>query len=275
MDYRTIEKNGFIHLKNIISNDDVKKLVFEFQSAEGISNKKYNIKRVANSSRDILRPYYLHIMEQLSSQTDLTLNTLADSGGAYFSTNDGVHDWHQDSLTYYLYQTHKNFVIFWTPIIKPTPSFGNLSLFPYGEFKKADEELFKRRKDKGAAHFYQKGSQNIFHLTDSGQDSILNVNFNLNELQVTPHVEVGDVLVMKGDLFHRTQIKSSDRVAISLYGLNQDTVLTLKDFECSGEYKKEYFEKNPEVYATLLAFFSRHQTATIKMLQEFLSSKNN
>ncbi len=270
MDYRTIEENGFLHLKDIISSDDIKKLVNEYRSADVISNEKYNSKKVTSASREILRPYYLKILQEISAQTNLTLNTI-NNGGTYFSTNDGIHDWHQDSLTYYLFQTHKDFVIIWTPIIKPTSSSGNLSLFPYKEFRKADEKFFKLRKDKGSAHFYQKGTKNIFHITDSKEDSVLNVNFNLNELQFTPEVEIGDVLIMQGDLFHKTQDNSCDRVAISLYGLNQDTVLTSENFHCSGDYKRQYFERNPELYLKLVEFFNLNKTATVKNLLEFVS----
>jgi ectoine hydroxylase-related dioxygenase (phytanoyl-CoA dioxygenase family) len=270
MDYRDIEERGFLHLKNIISPEDVGKLVDEYRGAGEVSNKKYNNKRVTPASRDILRPYYLKIMSELSAQTSLTLNRLVDSG-CYFSTNDWIHDWHQDSLTYFFYQSHKDFVIIWTPIIKPTPALGNLSVFPYDEFKKADAGIFVGRRHKGAASFHHNGERSVFQLSDAAEDSLLKVGFNLNDRQVTPEVAVGDVVVMQGDLFHRTQAEGRDRVAISLYGLNQDTVLTRENFERRGEYKREYFAKNPELQRQLAEFFRNHPVATVKELLEFVA----
>jgi ectoine hydroxylase-related dioxygenase (phytanoyl-CoA dioxygenase family) len=273
MKYNSLIDNGFIHLKNVISKEDIEKLVYEYQNSDEISNKKYNLKKVTPVSREILKPYYLKIMAEITDLTHLTLNTLVENGGSYFSTTNGTYfDWHQDSITYYLYQTHLNFIIIWAPIIKPAPELGNLSLAPYQRLSKVNEKFFNSRIDKGSASFYRTKNKNFVYLTDTNNDQVINVDFNLNELQYTPELVVGDVLIMRGDLFHKSQENCHDRVAISLYGLNHDTQITRNHFESSGEYKNKYFEKNPELYSILADFFKLNETAKIKDLLKFINA---
>jgi ectoine hydroxylase-related dioxygenase (phytanoyl-CoA dioxygenase family) len=69
------------------------------------------------------------------------------------------------------------------------------------------------------------------------------VPFDLNDLAISPEVAVGDLLILRGDIFHKTQDTNTNRVAMSVRATHSSTVMK-KDVFYSGCAKKRAIIQN-------------------------------
>jgi len=143
----------------------------------------------------------------------------------------GVLNWHIDHYTYYFHKDHKNYLICYLPILKPSKNYSNVALIPYNVLKKNDLGTFNKIKHRGAVRFrkVEKDTKPWFDLRfkkktkvgywfalDDYHDHIdgWKVNFDLEKNKVVPKLNLYDLLVMRADVIHKTNDALSDRIAI-------------------------------------------------------------
>ena len=80
--------------------------------------------------------------------------------GFYFAamSEDGgrPYGWHQDYESYYLYQTHRNYVNLYIPVIKPDVARSNLQVVSALQMSKHCPELWRRLEWHGATRQFGK-----------------------------------------------------------------------------------------------------------------------
>lgn len=149
----------------------------------------------------------------------------------------GVLNWHLDHFSYYLYGDHRNWLICYMPVLKPSPDLANLAIIPADVLESRDPELSRRIRGRGAMRFrcVESDTMDWFAMRFPGQrielgdwfaiddfdDSTMGwkVGIDLEQCKIVPRLEVHDLLIMRADVIHRTNDAESDRISIRCDGM--------------------------------------------------------
>lgn len=118
---------------------------------------------------------------------------------------------------------HHHMLNFWIPIVKTEVSKSNLSLVPFDRLRERSEAAYEVMFGGGGCRFIPESGRTavfandgqIFE-ADTPAEPTLWLDFDVEELVVTPQLAAGDCLLLRGDLPHRTQDADSERVAASV-----------------------------------------------------------
>ena len=182
---------------------------------------------------------------------------LADSVGpinsSYFSTTKTELYWHLDTISYFLRQDHYHNLNFWIPIIKPDRTRSGLSIIPMDRLQDKAPDVHAMIFGRGAARFLD---DRIICERD-GRVVELRSPCSPDSLAETPHLGPGDALVVRSDLFHRTQDLETDRVALSIRAYNSTQVLDRNELLTMSQCKYERMLLEKRLFMTLLMSFKR------------------
>jgi hypothetical protein len=144
----------------------------------------------------------------------------------------GVLNWHLDHYSYYLHRDHANWLICYLPTYKPSKYLANLAIVPKDVVKQHDPHLHQQIEGRGAMRFrcaetdtmewfearFPGQSINVgdwFAIDDYNDASPgFKLNIDLEAQKVVPELEVGDLLIMRADVIHRTNDAGSDRISV-------------------------------------------------------------
>jgi len=228
---KDLETKGYVVIPNFLDSSTIEELKLDYVLQKNIfllnydSNKKHNI----ISCRYKLDHLLKDVVSRITAETNLSLGELSISGG-YFDNQISQFEWHQDHEPYFKYKDSYNAVNFWIPFIKEYPDKSGLSVIPHNEFYKQSPDVYKSQiEGKGAKVFLVKNDTTVMR-DDSSQTSDI-LPFDINNLSVTPDLNVGDLLILRQDLIHRTQDTVNERVAISVRCYAKDAqVVNASDF---------------------------------------------
>ena len=190
-------------------------------------------------------------MTSLGLRLQGLLDELAASGeftprhiGAYFATIKSLDlDWHQDHDSYFINQTHKHCVIIYIPIIKPDPRKSNLTIVPVDVLRSRAPEVWNSMEWKGASRVsYEDGTTTITDDQNGGTHGEL--DFPLDEIAVSPELSVGDALITRGDMIHRTQDTDTERVVLSIRAFDDSQTVTRDHFHQTTPVKERILQMN-------------------------------
>jgi hypothetical protein len=141
---------------------------------------------------------------------------------------------HQDfDLDYKLTRDHINYLNFWIPLRKPEFDRSNVTLVPFDVLLARAPDEHGRLVGAGGNRFVvRNGRTAVFGkygsiLSDADAPEPERVlDCDLEELAITPSLAAGDLLLMRGDVIHRTQDVDTDRVAASLRATHSGKVIT-------------------------------------------------
>ncbi len=205
-----------------------------------------------------------------AKQTDIEASFLI--GGVYFFTEGGQRFlWHQDRESYYFSQTHYQYLNFYIPIIKPDVSKSYLSLVPMDRFRRRSPDMWARPLGRGACLVECSHGKSVF-LNENDRGVYGCLSYDLAELAETPELNAGDLLLVRGDVIHRTQDADTMRVALSVR-FTQGSHKVSKAKLVDGGFKK--FTKMlemPAFYQSLLAYFDARGVEEIPF-EDFYSSE--
>jgi len=77
----------------------------------------------------------------------------------------------------------------------------------------------------------------------------------LDHLADTPMLAAGDLLLLRGDIIHRTQDADTARVALSYRVTSRSVVVSQRRLALGGARKAEMMANNPALYQRLFAAF--------------------
>jgi hypothetical protein len=140
----------------------------------------------------------------------------------YFTTDgsDKGFPWHLDHDTYFTYQNHTDYVNYYIVVTKPDPAKSNITLVPYDNLAARDPALADAIRGLGACHLAVKKNRTVFHF-DENDTRLGALPFDISEISETPELRRGDLLILRGDVFHKTQDAETRRVSISLRMINR------------------------------------------------------
>src|SRR5205814_6232367 len=126
---------------------------------------------------------------------------------------------------------------FYIPIIKPVRGKSNLAVVPFDVLGARSPEIAQASRGRGATRFAVKsGRMTVVHdNARGGRHGTL--PFLLDDIAVTPELDAGDLLLLRGDVIHRTQDTDTRRVAASLRMMNARTRISRDEMVRGGMVK--------------------------------------
>jgi ectoine hydroxylase-related dioxygenase (phytanoyl-CoA dioxygenase family) len=270
--FKSLEEDGFIVLKNVIDSSELKLLKQDYQDTKSVatsaSNKNYYI---INADKHPLENKIKNILSEIAKNIPITLDTV-NTNGAYFDTNLVTLEWHQDHEVFFKWQNAINSLNFWIPIVKTNAKEDGIMLIPHTALReKFPEETKKYIVGKGAQRFYN--LENKTTIINDDTDEKIEIDGNIFDLKIIPEIEEGDILVMRGDCIHKTDTNINGRVSISIRCLNSKDIVNKNKFLTAGETKKRFIKNNPNGYKKFFKKFEQEPNRDTFTVAEIQSVK--
>ena len=152
----------------------------------------------------------------------------------------GALNWHLDHFSYFLYKDHVNWLICYFPISKPQIDASNVAIVPTDVLRAHDPESSKKIEGRGAMRFRCAETDTMdwfrmrfpnesiqvgdwFAIDDfDDQSPGWKLKLDLEKHKVVPALDVGDLLIMRADVIHKTNDANCSRIAIRCDAMPSD-----------------------------------------------------
>ena len=272
--WQDLKTRGFVHVKGFLSPLDLQFLCDDYAQNRGKDSDNGNY-AVGNAS-------WLSVM-RLESKIRSTSNAVREAtglnadmsvGALYFAIEKGIKfPWHQDHESYFIFQQHLDYLNFYMPIIKGDSKHSNLCVVPFDRLRSEAPQHYARVEARGAQNFLP-GFPTFATNDESGEEYALPVDFE--ELKEAPELEAGDLLLLRGDMVHRTQDTETDRVALSFRRTRSTAVIDKQRLMSGCARKLEMIAKNKSAYDGVLQCFAdlKLDCITARQLQDYVLKKS-
>ena len=270
INYTDLDTKGFLVIKNFFNADTIEqltdyyKLAFAKNQALGNDNKNHNIIKVSAQAIAITTPLLTSLVEAINQNTDIKIDKLPVA--TYINSALASHNWHQDHEIYYTWQTAVNSLNFWFPLIKQDPTQTGISLIPHDALQEKCPDLFAQHIVGKGAKRIEPGRYGYSTICDDETGEEYSVSFDLNDLAVSPEVAVGDLIILRADVFHKTQDTDTPRVAMSVRGVNSNTVVRKDVFYSGCDKKRTMIQNNLKSYQPLIDQFAITDECSISVI---------
>ncbi len=255
-DFTELQTRGFMVIPSFLSPAEVDFFRKDFEEQPLDPNLSYRIARTSAAANARLRDLAAPMLSGIRSTTNLQVD-LAD-GGIYFDTGPRHRvnfNWHQDAESFFRFQNHYDYLNFYIPIVKPRKDKSNLRVVPFDVLKRQDPKAYQSLMGGGAAAMVRVGRFAVWVCDDSGQVRVMREE--IEDMATTPMLDVGDLLLMRGDTVHRTQDAETERVALSYRVTSSAARLSRKRLVAGGPMKATLMANNAPVYERMFAVFDR------------------
>lgn len=248
---KDLENAGFTIIPNFLTTTELDGFLQDFPLARQSDNQNYQISFVSESLKLKLMEKIKPWLDAVCDQTNLVVDTVIPCAN-YMDSAHVNFCWHQDHESYYVCQQHYNYLNFYIPIIKPDPTRTGMSIIPADAILNYSDAF----ENSGATKFFPVGGKTEVLNDDTGDNYFLPVN--IDELSVSPVLRPGDLLLMRGDVIHKTQDQDTHRVAISIRCTSGGSIIDLTRLLSGPPRKQEMLGKNPTAYNRILEIFKTH-----------------
>jgi hypothetical protein len=213
-------------------------------------------KRMSKPTLERFRPKIKALAEHVRPRSRLVLN------GFYFATKinlngsakDQAFSFHQDRESFYVWQTHTDYLNFYIPLIKPIRDKSNLTVLPFDRLEQRSPAACAKLINNGA-HMVEERDGKSEIIDESIDGNNLVVDFPMSDIAETPPLSPGDLMLLRGDVIHRTQDAETDRVAISFRTIPPDHMMMRSRLATGGLMKYMSMIKNRVQYQSALDVF--------------------
>ena len=221
-DWKKLEVDGFTVIKGFCTAEEVATMKATYDNTQGNANKNYAAKNAEFPSSVMQRFHELlpYIREKAHIEVDQVWP--AQAYATKQSGQDNRFDWHVDQGTYSICGTHASMLNLYLAVYKTVPEKSNLSVIPWPAFEKAVPSIAKRIADKGSFCWLpgEKGNPERpdpekLYMHDQRSMSHAEDCPDPNSIGYTPHLNAGDLLILKQDLPHKTQDNETARIAFT------------------------------------------------------------
>jgi|CXWL01.1.fsa_nt_gi hypothetical protein len=263
--WKDIDTRGYVLIRNFFSGEELKVQEEKYLLAPQSATKAYYSKMASPSALKLINHKLEKILPVINHETGLHVDRI--SKGTYFITEQTKIGWHSDFESYYIQQSHKNFLTFWIPIIKPEANKSGLSFIPMDRLLEHAPEIYRAIVGRGATKFYD----DHVEYENDGEIARIPSPVAPNEMAVTPEISAGDALVFRPDMFHCTQDDTTKRVALAVRVWNSKDVISKVVLLRMSNVKYRRMLKERGTFAAVLGAFWRWSAPqiTLEQLGEF------
>ncbi len=251
--WEDLATRGVIVIPDFLTANEVALLLADYHGTGLASNRNVNIKHVSHPVIDQIRDKLMAVADHARRSAGVDVDRIV--GGGYFAIELGINnEWHQDHESYFLFQEHFHYLNFWIPIEKPDPRLTNLSVVPLDVIRARVPEIADSLIGGGALRGLTGAGQSNLH-GDDAKTRHVHLDFDLDDVSETPEVKAGDLVLLRGDVFHRTQDVATQRIAVSLRLVGSKSMVSKRRLLAGGPVKRRMLQSNPLLYALALQCF--------------------
>jgi len=240
--FEDLETRGFVLIPSFLSEDELRVCREDYASQPVDSaNRNYNLSPAGGRAHETIAARVKDVLALVAARTGLRADL--PLGGCYFATGRGIQfGWHQDHESFFAIQNHYDYLNFYIPIVKPRKDRSNLCVVPFDVLERESPETYGRLVRGGATSFLKlKDGKTLVIQDDAGSAHVLTKD--LDRLAATPELDPGDLLLMRGDVIHRTQDTETERVSLSFRAASA-TTLVRRDRLADGGPNKAWIMMN-------------------------------
>lgn len=202
-------------IKKFLSQEECELLKADYWVQSHCYQEKNNYNLVAsNRLLESVKEKVNACLADIKETTALDVDTLIGTSNYYHNIISARDYYHQDHESFYFWQQNKNFLNFWIPIDKPNPTESGLIVIPMDKLAELIPNDMHRVINNGATAYYPKSDHTVVINNNDGSEYAFDVD--ISSIEVVPELCAGDLLLMRGDLIHKTQNTSIPRLAISI-----------------------------------------------------------
>ncbi len=264
-DFREMETRGFVLIPSFLSEAEVRQCREDFSERPVVSsNRNYGISTASNAANQVFEGRVKEVLSQVQRETNLRPNL--PMSAAYFAVGRGIKfNWHQDHESFFSIQNHYDYLNFYVPVVKPVREKSNLSIIPFDALEAASSMTFRLVVRGGGALFVRFRGKRLVFLDDTG--SVHRMDIDLDGVAHTPMLNAGDLLLMRGDMIHRTQDADTERVSASYRVGNAETPVQRSKLVRGGWVKARMMMKNASAYRHIFNAFDDAGKDTLPFLE--------
>jgi ectoine hydroxylase-related dioxygenase (phytanoyl-CoA dioxygenase family) len=270
-----LDRTGYTVVRGFLDEETCDKFTHEFESQPGVENRNYIARPVGEDGINLFYPIFKEKGQAALKDSLYSCDMLA--WGDYFSIKDGVNaKWHLDHETYFFWQNHFNSYNFYIPIVKPDPRKSNLSVIPIDRLQNEIPSVANALVGKGARMLIQIDGRWVVYDEENCRISETVQPEAIDRMSVTPELARGDLLIARGDVFHKTQDTSTYRVALSIRAVSSSSLITKDRLLSGGASKLCYLTEARSAYSMILNLFENYGTNELesKVLTDVIRVKD-
>jgi hypothetical protein len=130
---------------------------------------------------------------------------------------------HQDHDHFFLTEYNRTHLNYWIPLVKPSRSEAGLRLIPWDRLGEKSPRLFNLCRRSGASILHSLRDGGTLYISDWSGVHYHEENLEIEEVMETPEVGVGDLLLLRVNTIHATQMTDDRRLAVSLRTCDPET----------------------------------------------------
>jgi len=237
--------HGYVILRGFLTPEEIDVLARDYEAQRKLPRLTPYGPSASKEAVGRLAPRLNSVMAALQNVAPGSMAPKHVAGGTYFATNDlkqskrpGLSQglpWHMDHDSFYMFQGHRNYVHVYIAIVKPDPAKGNLHVVPKPCFQKHCPDVWREIEFGGAQMFVTHDGKPT--IRDDYRGRMIEIPFNLDDVKETPELSPGDAMVMRGDLFHKTQDMNTARVNLSVRLVDFSHMQTREHFAVTCPFK--------------------------------------
>lgn len=269
VDFLPLRNKGYLIVKNFLNENIINQLKVAYSKTyEDYLENGASMKRYAVLSSDGWPEEHIELKNQIRRMIGtMTRQILHDTGidadlvpkfyPTFMDNKISPFDWHQDADTYFLWQNLFHSLNFYIPFIKPDPNKSGLTFIPMDNLRKKDLGFYNEYiLNKGGSTLAFEDGKTQFYSFE--EEKIITLNYDIRSMSISPSLNEGDLLLLRGDVIHKTQDTSTNRVAISIRTCCRRLSIDKKKFYMGGPRKINYMKTNPKIFKEVHEYFNRY-----------------
>ena len=255
---RDFDERGFVVVRDFLTDAEIERLVRDYEAQPRAANQNYDLKNAGDVVSGEIRSGQFTAIADFTGKVAASTTSKCDTlgTGCYFAVSQGINfGFHQDHECYWMNQDVYHYLNYYIPVVKPAREKSNLHVIP---FDRMPAEMRDQLIGQGATRFIPTIGEHGAFSNDSTGSIRCHSPLNLDDLIATPELAAGDLLLMRGDMLHKTQDTSTDRVALSFRAFDSRKVVSRNVLLSGGLHKLVMMLRDPGAYSAILATFEHH-----------------
>ena len=208
--------------------------------------------RIPSETQERLTPLLTAVMEEVAGGTGSRVDRVRV--GQFYATDLGISfGWHNDHDAFFHTQDFINYLNFWIPIQKPERTRSGIAVVPHDVLRERRPALARWVRGHGGITVRSRNGRSMLY--DSERSESVELEGLLDQYAEVPPVGAGDLVLMRGDLLHRTQDIETSRIAVAFRCISSSSVLSKDRLTRMGFHKFNVMSGNRMAFALRFAAF--------------------
>jgi hypothetical protein len=249
LDFSDFDTKGFAVIPNWISDADASFIASDYHNSEESDNKNQKTHLASPGVMISLQEKINEVLDAINEQTSLHVDLITPEA-VYFSNQYMRPGWHQDHESFYILQQHINYLNFYIIVEKDDPLTSGISLISLDTVRDKLKIYANAIIGGGASTYHKLGSDTRVTNDDKGITYV--IRGDLDDIATSPELRAGDLLLMRGDIIHKTQDGDANRLALSVRCTDGSAPIFKSKILSGCKAKKDIIAKHPQGFNYVL-----------------------